>query len=152
MIIPRKINKRVEMIFRTMISFPWVVVIYSDDSWRYFSLPCCYIFNILWFRCGPGYCLRGRVVGDGLWGQASASATITKFWILLVNHPILWRIFMTIRLMTWKKGWIYGQGWMWIQCSMENSLRIFTWHCGSFSLLLRLPSSGVMCCGVLFLW
>ena len=58
---------------------------------------------------------------------------------------------MTVRRMNWKKGWIYGQGWMWFQWSTENLLRHFTWRCGSFSLLMGLLSNGIMWCGVLLL-
>ena len=83
-------------------------------------------------------------------------------------------ISMTVRLMTWKQGWVYVQKWTWFlwrmvrlmtwkkgcihelvhtwfQCSMEHLLRYFTWQCGSFSLLLILPTSGIMCCGILLL-
>ena len=139
------------MIVRTMISFPWVILSYSNDPQRELSIPYCYIFTILLCQCGPGYCLRGRVIGYGFWGQAPASVTITQFWFLLVNHPIVWRIFMTVRLMTWKQGWIYGRIWMWFQWSMEHLLRHFTWRCGYFSLLLGLPSSGIMWLGVVLL-
>ena len=58
---------------------------------------------------------------------------------------------MTVRLMAWKQGWICGRGWMWFQCSIEHFIRHFTWRCGSFSLLLGLPSSGSMLFGVVLL-
>ena len=139
------------MIVITMISFPLFLFSYSDDSSIESSLPYCYIFNILWCQCCPGHCLIGRVVGDGVWAQAPTSVTITKFWFLLVNHLILWSIFITVRLMNWKQGWIHGQGWMWFQWSMEHSLRHFTWRCVSFSLLLGTPSSEIMWLGVVLL-
>ena len=40
---------------------------------------------------------------------------------------------------------------MWFQWSMKHFLRNFTWWCGSLSLLLGLPSSEIMCYGVLLL-
>ena len=84
-------------------------------------------------------------------GQVSASVTITQFLFLLVNHPIMWRIYMTVRLITWKQGWIYGRGYMWFKWSMEHLLINFTWLYGSFSLLMGLPSSGVILYGVVLL-
>ena len=33
---------------------------------------------------------------------------------------------MTVRIMTLKQGWIYGREWMWLQWSIEHSLRYFT--------------------------
>ena len=36
---PRNKNQRVEMIVRAMTSFPWVVLSYSNDSYREFALP-----------------------------------------------------------------------------------------------------------------
>ena len=53
--------------------------------------------------------------------------------------------------MTWKQGLIYELVWMWFQWSMEHSLRHFTLLCGSFSLLMVLPSSGIMWSGVVLL-
>ena len=140
------------MIVRAIISFPWIVLSYSNDYEREFALPYSYIFTILWCGCGPGSCFRGGVVGYGFLEKDPASVTITQFWFLLVNHPILQRISMTDGLMIWKQGWIYVQGWMWFQCSMEHLLRHFTWQCGYFILLLGLLSSEIMCCGVLLLW
>ena len=97
----------------------WVILSYLNDSQREFFLPYCYIFTILWCQCGSRPLLRGRVVGYGLWVQAPSSVTITQLCFFLVNHSILWKIYMTVRLMTWKEVWIYGRGWMWFQWSME---------------------------------
>ena len=139
------------MIVRTMISFTWVVLIYLNNSSVEFTIPYCYFPTILWCRWGPGSRLRGIVFGDGVWWQAPDSFTITQIWFLLVNHLILWIISTMVRLMTWKQGCIYGQGWMWFQLSMEHSLRYSNLIYSSFSLLLGLPSSGIMWCGVLLL-
>ena len=142
----------VGVIVRTLISFNWFVLSYLNNSPREFTLPYCYFFTILWCRCGPGYFLRGWIIGYGFRGKVPASVTITQFLFLLVNHFILWRISMTVRLMTWKQGLVYEWVWMWFQWSMENFIRHSTLRCGSFSLFLGFPSSGIMCCGILLLY
>ena len=85
---------------------------------------------MLWCQCGPGSRFRGRVTGDGVWGKATSSVTITRFFPLPENHLILLSIYTTVRIMTWKQGWIYGRIWMWFQWSIEHFLRHFNWRCG----------------------
>ena len=139
------------MIVRTLISLPWVVLSYSNDSSREFIIPYSYFFSTSWCWYGPRSHLRGRMIGYVVWGQAPESVTITQFCFLLVNHLIMWRIYITVILMTWKQGWIYGRGWMWFQWSMESLLSHFTWRCGSVSLFLGLPSSEIMWYGILMI-
>ena len=68
-------------------------------------------FHYLRCQCGPGYCLIGKIIGDGVWGQASSSVTITQVGFLLINHLIMWRISMSVRLITWNQGRYMNEYW-----------------------------------------
>ena len=96
--------------------------------------------------------LRGIFIRFRLVGQAPEFFKPTWFYFLLINHPILWWIYIIISIMAWKQGWINVQGWMWYQYNMDNLTRCSTCRCCSFSLLL-LSHSGVMVwCGGLLIY
>ena len=76
-------------------------------------------------KCSTGYCLRSTVIEVRVWGQAPYSVTITIFYFLFINNSILWGISMTFIFLTWKKGWIYGWGWMWLQYNMKHLARCY---------------------------
>ena len=139
-------NRRVSMVVRILISFPWVIFSHSNDPSIEKILPYCYFFNILLYWCCPGSRLRGVFIGVGFWGKAPSSVTVTYFLFLLINHPVLWCIYTAVILMTWRQGWLYGRGWMWLQWSMKHFLISFTWQCGSSSLSLWSSSGRIMCC------
>ena len=73
--------------------------------------PLLIIFTILWYQCGPGYHLIGRVLVIEVWGKAPSIVTITQLWFLLVKHPILWWIYLKyISIIKNKGGYMDGDG------------------------------------------
>ena len=69
----------------------------------------------IWMSMYVNSRLRGRDIVVRVWGQGPGSVTVNWFWFLTINHLILWWISMTVRLLTWNQGWIYGWGCIWFQ-------------------------------------
>ena len=57
-----KNNRGLVVTVRTLIIYFWVIFRYFNESWRELILWFCYLFTILWCRCGPRSWLRGTVL------------------------------------------------------------------------------------------